>query len=90
MSASAQYPVGTAPTLLASAPASGVVGPTGWMYLVNGSGGTIYLGAAGVTSTNGAPVAASTSFTGYLFPGDVVYAVTASGTSTVSVLQTGV
>lgn len=66
------------------------MGPTGWFYLSNASGGTtVYLGGAGVTPSNGALVATSGTFTGYLFPGDQVYAVTSSSTSTVTVLQTG-
>lgn len=89
MAASAQYTVGTTPVLLASAPSNAYPGAVGWFYLTNGSGAAIFLGASGVTSSNGAQVAASTTLTGLLFPGDAVYACTASSTSTVGVLQTG-
>ncbi len=89
MAASAQYAVGTAPTLLAAAPAGVTAGPVGWSYLSNGSGGTVYLGGPNVTSSNGAPLAASTTLPAFLFAGDSVYGCTASGTSTVGVLQTG-
>jgi hypothetical protein len=89
MAASAQYTIGTSATLIASAAQVAVAGPGGWWYLTNGSGGAIYLGGPNVSSTNGAQVAASTTLSGYLFAGDALYAVTATGTSTVGVLQTG-
>jgi hypothetical protein len=86
---SAQYTVGAStPALIASAPAGGGTGPVGWFYFTNGSG-VIYLGGSGVTSANGAQLAASTTLTGWLFPGDSIYAITASSTSAVGVLQTG-
>ena len=90
MAGSQQYAVGTAPTLLASCPSTVTPGPLGWFYFTNGTAATVYLGGGtGVTSSNGASLAASTTLTGYLFAGDNLYAVTASGTSTVGVLQTG-
>jgi hypothetical protein len=85
---SAQYALGTAATLVASAPASLFPGPAGWFYAVAGTA-AVYLGAPGLTSSNGAPVSAGGTVSGYLFPGDQVYALTASGTSTLAVLQTG-
>jgi hypothetical protein len=86
---SAQFTVGTTPTLIAAAPGGVTVpGPVGWFSLVNGSG-AIYLGGPNVTSANGAQVAASGTLSGWLFQGDQVWACTATSTSTVGVLITG-
>jgi hypothetical protein len=92
MAASQQYAIGATAVPIASAPAEAnvVPGPTAWFSLSNGSGGSIYLGGANVSSSNGYPMALSTALTGYLFPGDVLYAVQNSGASTVSILVTGV
>jgi hypothetical protein len=84
-----QYTIGTAASLLAASSPGVIAAPSGWFYITNGSGATIYLGAAGVTSSNGASVATSATLTGYLFPGDKLYACTASSTSAVGVLQSG-
>jgi hypothetical protein len=89
MAYSNQYTAGTAPTLIIAAPAVAAAGPVGWWCLANGSGGTVYIGGPNVSSANGAAVAASTTLTGFTFSGDRVYVATASGTSTVGVLQTG-
>jgi len=86
---SAQYTAGTAPVLVAAAAARMTAGPAGWFYLTNGTGATIYAGGPGVSSSNAPAVATSGSLSGYLFSGDQVYVVTDSGTSVVSVLQTG-
>ena len=89
MAGSAQYAIGTAPTLVASAPAVSEVGAVGWFYAVAGTAASVLLGASNVTSSNGAALAAGGTMTGFLFAGDTVYALTASGTSTLSVLQMG-
>lgn len=89
MAGSQQYAVGTAPTLVLSAPQASQVGPSGWFYVVAGTAATVYLGSPVVTSSNGAAIAAGGTVTGFLFPGDTLYALTASGTSTLAVLQTG-
>jgi hypothetical protein len=92
---SQQYSVtSTTAVLLASAPGSGSPntinpGPVGWFYLANSSAGSVYVGGSNVTTSNGALVAASGTFTGFLFTGDAIYAIASSTTSTVSVLQTG-
>jgi hypothetical protein len=87
---SAQWTIGTVPTLIMSAPADIARGPAGWFFVTNGSGGAVYLGGGTATSaSNGAAVAASSTLTGYLFPSDNIYAVTASGTSVMGVLITG-
>jgi hypothetical protein len=86
--ASGQYTAGTAATLILAAAQAAAAGPAGWFYLSNGSS-IVYLGGPEVTSANGAPVAASGTLTGFLFPGDAIYVATGSGTSTVGVLQTG-
>lgn len=92
MASSAQYSVGASAQVIAAAPAEAGdnAGPAGWVYLSNGSGGSIYLGGPNVSSANGASVAASATWTGFLFPGDQLYAVQNSGASTVGVLTTGV
>jgi predicted phage tail protein len=86
---SAQFAIGTAASLVMVAPASSAAGATGWFYAVAGTAASVYLGASGVTSSNGAALAAGGTLSGFLFPGDQVYALTASGTSTLAVLQTG-
>lgn len=73
--------------LLAQAPAGGS-GPVASVFISNGSGAAIFLGGAHVTSSNGASLAASTAITLWLFPGDALYAITASSTSSVGVIQT--
>ena len=90
MTGSAQYTVGTAPTLLASCPPAGAPGPLGWFSIANGTAATVYLGGGtAVSSTNGYPLGASGVVSGYLFPADQVFGICASGSSPVSVLQTG-
>jgi hypothetical protein len=76
------------PVLLASAPPSSFQGPVGSAVITNGAGGAVQLSGPGVTSSTGYPLAASTTITVTLYPGDAIYAVAASTTSTVSVLQT--
>lgn len=91
MAGSGQYTVGTAPTLLASAPPVSPPGPVGWFLISNGGTAPIYLmGGTTNTASLGAAVAAGASQTGWLFRNDSVYAVTTAGSSTsVGVLQTG-
>ena len=82
-----QVPVGTTASLLAQA--SPVLNaPAGWFSVTSGTI-AMYLGGPKVTSTNGAQVAANASLTGWLFGGDQLYAITASGSATAAVLQTG-
>ena len=92
MAGSQQYTTSTTAQLIASAPAEAAdeAGPMSWVYLTNGSGGSCYLGGAGLTTSNGASVAASTTWTGFLFPGDQLYVIQNSGSSALGVLQTGV
>jgi hypothetical protein len=93
MAGSAQVSVGTSPILLASSPPAATYGATGWFQLANSGTSTVYIGGGtGVTSSNGYPVAGTSgTLNGWLFAGDSVYGVVASGggTSTISVLQTG-
>jgi len=91
MAGSAQYTAGASTAVLvAAAPVSQTPGPVGWFYFANGSGSiVVYLGGPGVTASNGAAVAANGTFSGYLFSGDQIYAIAASSTAAVSVLQTG-
>lgn len=94
MAGSQQYSVTSATAVpVAAAPGSGVPqatipGPVGWFYIANGAN-AVYLGGANVSTSNGALVAANGTFTGFLYPGDVIYAIASSTTSTVTVLQTG-
>ena len=65
-----------------------------YVALTNGSGTTIYVGGSNVTSsgaTGGVQLAASASFPQVipLYPTEALYAITASSSSTVSVLVTG-
>jgi hypothetical protein len=90
MAGSAQWTVGTTPTLLASCPATVTPGPLGWFSIANGTAATVYLGGGtAVSSTNGYPLAASGVVSGYLFPADQVFGICAAGSSAVRVLQTG-
>jgi hypothetical protein len=78
---------------VASAPGAGIpqatiTGPVGWFYLANGAN-PVHLGGSNVSTSNGAAVAANGTFSGFLFPGDTIFAIADSTTSTVSVLQTG-
>lgn len=92
MAGSGQYTVGTAPTLLASAPLASPGGPIGWFLISNGGTAPIYLmGGTANTASLGASVAAGASQSGWLFRGDSIFSVTTAGSSTsVGVLQTGV
>jgi hypothetical protein len=74
--------------LLAAVPTSSFTGPVGSAVISNGSGGTVQVSGQGVTTSTGYPLAASTTITVTLYPGDAVYAIAASTTSVVSVLQT--
>lgn len=91
MAGSQQYTTSSTAQLIASAPAEQAVvpGPVSWVYLTNGSGGSCYLGGRGVTTSNGATVAASATWSGFLFPGDQLYVIQNSGSSVLGVLQTG-
>lgn len=91
MTGSNQYTIGTAPTLLASAPLVSPPGPVGWFVVTNGGANPIYLiGGTANTAALGAAVAAGAVQSGWLFRGDQLWAVTSSSTSTpVGVLQTG-
>ena len=87
--ASAQFALGTAATQVLAAPAALTQGPAGWFSVTAGTAAAVYLGGSLVTSANGYALTAGGTLTGWLFPGDCVYALTASGTSTLAVLQTG-
>jgi len=96
MAGAQKFTVGTVPTLLVSAPVSSAVGPVGWFQFANGTGATVYLdGGTAVSSSTGYPLGTSATtvapnvLAGYLFGGDSIYGVVASGSSTVDVLQTG-
>jgi len=87
MAISAQFTVTAAAQPLIMAPPGPQPGPVGWWYITNGAA-VIYLGGPGVTVSSGAAVAASATLSGFLWPGDVIWAVSA-GSSTVGVLRTG-
>lgn len=88
MASSEVFPVGTVATVVAAAPANPGAALSGWFTGVV-SGATVYFGGAAVTSSTGYSVATGGTLTGFLFPGDSVYAVTSAGGGTVTVLQTG-
>jgi hypothetical protein len=83
-----QYTVGTAAVLLAQAPSGSASGPVANVLVANGSGTAVLLGGARVASGTGYSLATSSSVSIPLYSGDVLYGITASSTSTVSVLQT--
>jgi hypothetical protein len=83
-----QYTVGTAAVLLAQAPHTSASGPVGNVLVANGSGTAVLLGGANVASGTGYSLATSSSANIPLYSGDALYGITASSTSTVSVLQT--
>lgn len=57
----------------------------------NGGSGTVYVGGPDVTTSNGAPVAEDSWSPGFdLRPNDALYAVVATGTATVRVIEVGV
>jgi hypothetical protein len=85
---SQQFTVGTTAVVLAQAPTSAGSGPVATALIANGSGTAVLLGGAHVGSGNGYSLATSTVITVTLYSGDVLYGITASSTSTVSVLQT--
>ena len=90
MAGSAQVSVTSATAvLLAAAPATLTPGQAGWAFLSNSSSGAVYLGGPGVTTSNGASLAASATLNVPLFAGDQVYGIASSTTSVVGVLQTG-
>ena len=82
--------VGTTPVLLASSGAASDPLPSGTCYISNGAA-AIYLGGSkNVNSSNGLQVLPTANAVPVpLYPGDQIFAVTASGTSTVYVYQTG-
>jgi len=66
-----------------SASASAPVG----VYLYNNGSTTIYVGGDDVTTSNGLPVVGTSMSTFYLFPGDALYGISASGTIAARVLK---
>lgn len=87
---SQQYAVSTSAVLIGSAPASAHVGPVGALLVLADATTDAYVGGANVSSTNGLKIthAVTAPVPITLFPGDSVYAVTASSTATLGVLQT--
>ena len=52
---------------------------------------TVYVGGPGVTTTTGTPVLAGEQwYMDHMWPSDIPYVITASGSSTLSILWTGV
>lgn len=87
---SAQYTITSTASVIASAPAGPFTGPVGAVVILPDATTDVYLGGSNVSSTNGLKAAHGTALVApiTLFPGDVLYAVVATGTATVSVLQT--
>jgi hypothetical protein len=87
---SGQIPCGTVATLIAGAPFMSYAGAVGAFTAVNGTGATLFIGGPTVTSANGFAVPASGTLpTQLLYSGDQIFGITASGTTTVSMFQTG-
>jgi hypothetical protein len=90
MAGAAQYSPGAGTAVsIVSAPASVVPGAVGWWSVNNGGTVTCYLGGSGVSTTNGYPVIVNATTSGYVFSGDNLFAVSASGTGQLNVLQMG-
>lgn len=83
--------VGTTPVLLASSGAAAdMLLPSGTCYLTNGATAIYLGGSANVNTSNGLQILPTANVPPLpLFGGDTIWAVTASGTSTVYVFQTG-
>jgi hypothetical protein len=75
--ASAQVAVSTTAVALNTATTGGQR-----LYLINGTGAAVFLGASAVTSSTGAALPASTSLLVELDAGDALYAICAAATST--------
>lgn len=63
--------------------------PKRTIYVQNQGSATVYLGASGVSSSTGFPLAAGVSATLTLFPDESLYAISATGTQTVAYLSSG-
>ena len=87
MAGSLQYTVASSAVPIASAPAASAPGPVGWFYIANGAA-AIFIGGPGVTTGTGAQIAANGTLSGFLFPGDQLYAICGTS-STVGVLTAG-
>jgi hypothetical protein len=88
---SQQYSITSTRSVIAQAPAGTAMGgPAGAVLVANttGSAVTAYLGGDNVSSSNGYALAQNATVSITLYPGDVLYAITASSTATLSVLQT--
>lgn len=86
---SQQYAITTTASIIASVPAGPFTGPVGAVVIYPDATNEVYVGGANVSATNGLKILHGTAIGPVipLFPGDVLYAVTAS-TATVGVLQT--
>jgi hypothetical protein len=85
---SGQHVITATPALILAAAPRTRSGPTAWFSVTVTAGGPVYLGGSGVTSSNGAALAAGGTLVGSLFPGDQVYAA-APGIAALAVLQNG-
>jgi hypothetical protein len=84
-----QYAITSTASLIAAAPAGVNTAPAGALWLQPDAANDIFIGGPGVTTSNGFKVKAGNAPFGPipLYPGDTLYAVTAS-TATLGVLQT--
>jgi hypothetical protein len=91
MAASSQAAVGTAATVLVSAPIGPGAYQVGAALLLADASTDVYLGGANVGTGNGFKLAhgGTTPLSVPLFSGDSLYAVVATGSATVGVLQMG-
>ncbi len=70
-------------------PASDDHNPPRYVVLSNPAGQIVYLGAPGVTSSTGFPLAASAVLGLWLYPDEAIDGVAASGTQVVSYFESG-
>lgn len=83
---STRVSVGTSPTILSN-PVNGSLTDPISVVVKNIGGASVYLGGAAVQSTDGLELAAGETLAVDLMGGDVLYAVTASGTVSVAVMK---
>ena len=84
---SQQVPVGTTVTRID--PTSDGVIPQGSCLVRNRGSASVFIGAINVTTTTGYELSTGEAVTADLRPGDALYAIAASGTQTVHVLEVG-
>jgi len=79
--------VSTVATLITSEGGAATAQSPVGVYLANVGSSTVYIGGDDVTTSNGYPVAGTSTATFYMFPKDDLYGISASGSINVRVLK---